>query len=65
MNAHCKTEAPKLTDDGAWQNEINLTIRLPLNLREELRAAAIRQGLKSSAVARKILMDWFVREGSR
>jgi len=58
-------EPAKLTDDGAWQNETNLTIRLPINLREGLRNEAIRRGVKSSAVARKILMDWFIREGSR
>jgi hypothetical protein len=65
MNAHTKTAEPKLNRQGLWQQEINLTFRLPLQLREDFGAAAIRAGVPSSALVRKIVMDWLTREGSR
>jgi hypothetical protein len=57
MTAHCKPQ-PKLTRAGLWQQEINLTIRLPRNLRDDLTAAAVRAGMPTSALARKILATW-------
>jgi len=67
MDARCKTNAaPKLNRLGLWQGEINLTVRLPLTVREELATVAVRMGLPSSSqLVRKILTDWLVREGSR
>jgi len=64
--ARCKPPAePKQNRAGLWQQEINLTIRLPLNLREDLATAATRRGVPSSILMRRILMDWLMREGDR
>jgi len=66
MNARCKTaDSPKLNRHGLWQQEVNLTIRLPLSLREDLATEATRQCIPSSVLVRKILADWFIREGDR
>jgi hypothetical protein len=66
MVAHCKSSPePKLTRAGLWQQEIIFTIRLPLNLREDLAGAATRMGVPSSILMRKILTDWLLREGER
>ena len=65
MHAHTKPTEPKLNRRGLWQQEINLTFRLPLPLREDLGSAAIRAGMPSSALVRKIVMDWLIKDGSR
>jgi hypothetical protein len=65
MHAHTKPTEPKLNRHGLWQQEINLTIRLPVTLREDLAVAAVRIGIPLSALMRKIAMDWLIREGSR
>lgn len=45
MSAHTKLAEPKKNRLGLWQQEINLTFRLPLPLREDLVTAAIRMGI--------------------
>jgi len=64
--ARCKPPAePKQNRKGLWQQEVHFTIRLPLNLREDLAAASMRMGVPSSILMRKILTDWLMREGDR
>jgi hypothetical protein len=65
MNAHTKLAEPKKNRLGLWQQEINLTIRLPLQLREDLVTAAVRMGIPLSALMRKVAADWLIRDGSR
>jgi hypothetical protein len=65
MNTHTKLAEPKKNRLGLWQQEINLTFRLPLPMREDLVTAAVRMGIPLSALMRKIATDWLVREGSR
>jgi len=65
MQRESSRPQPRLNRFGLWQQEINLTIRLPLNLREDLAAAATRQGLPSSILLRRILANWLMREIAR